>query len=387
MIDPPLARQIVERTMKIIPFSVNVMDARGTIIASGTPERIGSNHPGAQLALARRATVEIDDTNMAHLHGAKPGINLLLAVRGDICGVLGLTGDPDQVRQFAELVRLTAEMILEQARLTAELQREKRYREEFVFQLVHRTGVSDASMAAWAARLAIDVRLARAVFLLEVSGVSHRMDLVLSDLQHVQAALAQRWPELLTAVVSPGELVMLEGFDTADAPQSRAQRARKRLHELHEVIRLLLPFASTLSMGVALPGLDGAAASYESARRAARVGRQRNPAASVFSYFELHLPVLLSDLQSGWQAEQLRQTLRRLKAYDRKSGMLVKTLASWFRHNNHPALTAQALHIHRNTLDYRLQKIGELTGLDLGTTDDRLMLYIALQIDLDDADQ
>ncbi|EJN05748.1 sugar diacid recognition domain-containing protein [Herbaspirillum sp. YR522] len=380
MIDLPLAREIVERTMKIIPFSVNVMDRHGTIVASGSPERIGSAHLGAQLALARRSTVEIDDSSTAHLHGAKPGINLLLVVRGDICGVIGLTGQPDQVRQFAELVRLTAEMILERARLTGELQREKRYREEFVFQLVHRTGVSDASMAAWAARLAIDVRLPRAMFVLEVTGASHRMDLVLTELQHVQAALAMRWPDLLTAVVSPGELVMLEGFDTADSPMPRAQRARKRLHELHEVIRPALQFASTLAVGVALPGLDGATASYESARHTARVGRRREPAATVFSYFELHLPVLLSSLQSGWQAEQLRQTLHKLKAYDQKNGVLVKTLMSWFKHNNHPALTAQALHIHRNTLDYRLQKIGELTGLDLAIIDDRLMLYVALQI-------
>jgi carbohydrate diacid regulator len=42
--------------------------------------------------------------------------------------------------------------------------------------------------------------------------------------------------------------------------------------------------------------------------------------------------------------------------------------------------TAKALHIHRNTLDYRLQKIAELTGLDLGATDDRLLLYVALQL-------
>ncbi|MEZ6931556.1 sugar diacid recognition domain-containing protein [Aeromonas sp. S16(2024)] len=32
-----LARQIVSRAMKILSFSVNVMDERGLIIASGNP--------------------------------------------------------------------------------------------------------------------------------------------------------------------------------------------------------------------------------------------------------------------------------------------------------------------------------------------------------------
>lgn len=381
-IDSALAREIVERTMKIIPFSVNVMDGHGNIVASGSPERIGALHPGAQLALAKGGTVEIDSGALPNLPGARAGINLPLTVRGDICGVVGLTGDPEQIRQFGELVRITAEMILEQAQLIGELQREKRYREEFVFQLVYRTGVSDSSMAAWAARLGVDLRLPRAMFVLEIRDATQRLDLVLTQLQQAQAALAARWPDLLTAVIPSGELAMLDIVvgPAPDQPGARAAQARQRLQELDGVLRPALTLPATLAMGVALPGLDGAAASYESARQTARVGRQRDPASAVFSYVELSLPVLLSSLKSGWQAEQLRQTLAPLMAHDRKSGALMKTLAAWFKHNNHHTQTADALHIHRNTLDYRLQKIGELTGLDLADTDDRLLLYVAVQI-------
>lgn len=46
-----------------------------------------------------------------------------------------------------------------------------------------------------------------------------------------------------------------------------------------------------------------------------------------------------------------------------------------------PGATAKALFIHRNTLEYRLNRISELTGLDLGNFDDRLLLYVALQLD------
>ena len=46
-----------------------------------------------------------------------------------------------------------------------------------------------------------------------------------------------------------------------------------------------------------------------------------------------------------------------------------------------PLATSKALFIHRNTLEYRLNRIAELTGLDLGNFDDRLLLYIALQLD------
>lgn len=380
IIGSPLAQEIVERTMKIIPFNVNVMDARGIIIGSGNPERIGNLHPGAQLALAKQDTVEIDSVATSNLPGAKAGINLPLTVRGDICGVVGLTGNPEEVRQFGELVRVTAEMILEQAQLTGELQREKRYREEFVLQLVNNTGISDAGMKAWAVRLGVDLRQSRAMFVLELTDDSHRPDLVLMELQRVQSELAVRWPDLLTAVISPRELAILETFDASGSQSSRSVLARKRLLELNRVMQQSLKALSTLSMGIALPGLDGAAASFESARQTARVGRLRTPESAIFSYYDLSLPVLLSGLESGWQAEQLRQPLLQLKAFDRKTRTLMKTLAVWFKHNNHPTSTAKALHIHRNTLDYRLQKIGEITGLDLADTDDWLLLYVALQL-------
>ncbi len=375
-----LAREIVERTMKIIPFNVNVMDARGIIIGSGNPDRVGSLHPGAQLALAKRDIVEIDHAAAGKLPGAKAGINLPLSVRGAICGVVGITGTPDDVRQFGGLVRVTAEMILEQALLIGELQHEKRYREEFVFQLANQSGISAASMNAWAARLEVDLRQSSAFFVLQLAHENDRPDLAMPALQGVQSELAMHWPELLTAVISPGELALFEPFAVAGSPTLRGAAARKRLEELHGAMGRSLNMAASLAMGIALPGLDGAAASYESARQTARVGRLRSPESSIFSYYDLSLPVLLSGLEPGWQAGQLRQPLARLQAADRKSGILMKTLAAWFHHDNHAAPTAKALHIHRNTLDYRLQKIGELTGLDLSYVDDRLLLYVAMQL-------
>ena len=134
-------------------------------------------------------------------------------------------------------------------------------------------------------------------------------------------------------------------------------------------------------MGVALCGIEGVALSYQSARKTLRVGRQRRPEESIFSYYELSLPVLLAGLGSGWQAEQLQEPLHRLMAFDKRGGTLRRTIEVWFAQNGHPVATANALHIHRITLDYRLRQIAEITGLDLANTDDRLLLYIALQLE------
>ena len=146
-------------------------------------------------------------------------------------------------------------------------------------------------------------------------------------------------------------------------------------------MRQALLFLVGIGLGVALAGIEGVPLSYQCAQRTFHVGRMRNRLARLFSYYDLSFPVLLSGLGAGWQAQQLSQPLKRLQAHDRRSGSLRRTIAIWFSEDCQVERTARKLGIHRNTLDYRLRQISEITGLDLGRMDARLMLYAALQLE------
>lgn len=382
-----LARDIVARTMRIIPFNVNVMDARGVILASSDPARVGALHDGALLALAKRATVEVDAAAARRMHGVKPGINLPLMVDGRLCGAVGLSGAPPAVRQFGELVRLSAEMILEQASLTGELQRDSRYREAFVLNLIRPDAAARPELAAWGARLGVDFARTQVVFVLALpmppAGVE---DGSLARLQRLQLALLARQPALLSATTGPHELVVLDVLDAppASAPDAGDKARAATLARRHAALAALVQELAheltseplTVSMGLAASGVTAAAVSYESAQAAARIGRRRDPAARSFSYDALALPVLLAHLDSGWQAAELRRPLARI-AGTRSGALLLRTLEAWFACNESSAATAAVLRIHRNTLDYRLRRIAELSGLDLARSDDRLLLYVS----------
>ncbi|WP_036166533.1 sugar diacid recognition domain-containing protein [Massilia sp. 9096] len=383
-LSPALAHDIVARTMRIIPFNVNVMDARGVILASGDAARVGQLHDGALLALARKATVEVDAASAPRLHGARPGVNLPLMVAGQLCGAVGLSGAPDEVRQFGELVRLTAEMILEQAGLAGELQRDTRYREAFVLNLIRDDPEGRPEREAWARRLGLDLGRTWLMFVLELDAGSGGEEATLAGIQRLQLQwLAQR-PDLLCATVSPTEMALLDAFD-AD-PRALETQARRRHQALAALVRDACALPFTLTMGLPLPGLEGAAVSYQSARAAARIGRRRQAqgapaikrgdAGLQLSYYDLALPVLLSHLDAGWQADQLRQPMARL-ARERSSAALRRTLDVWFENDGAAAQTAAALHIHRNTLDYRLRRIEALTGLALTRMENRLLLYVS----------
>jgi purine catabolism regulator len=61
-------------------------------------------------------------------------------------------------------------------------------------------------------------------------------------------------------------------------------------------------------------------------------------------------------------------------------GDFVKTLEVYFDHNGNLSQAAEALFVHRNTMTYRMERIAEITGLDLNHTETRLAIQLALRI-------
>ena len=62
------------------------------------------------------------------------------------------------------------------------------------------------------------------------------------------------------------------------------------------------------------------------------------------------------------------------------NGNLCETLESFLNHNCNVKETAESLIIHRNTLNYRLNKIRELLCVDFDNLDTCLMLKLAFMI-------
>lgn len=378
LFDQPLAQQIVDRTMKIIDSNVNVMDSRGRIIGSGDAERLGELHEGALLAISQQRIVDIDNEVTRHLHGVRPGVNLPLRVDGQIVGAIGLSGDPMRLRQYGELVCMTAEMMLEQARLLNMLAHDSRIREELVLNLIRAEQPPEA-LAKWAQRLGIDLHQPRVAVVVAVDGGQLGVEHAMAELQQLQVLLSTPEQDNLIARVSLTEIVVLKpalGAAKRWDPQAQRQRIDALLLHMQQNSDLRIRVA----LGNYFTGPGSIARSYLTAKTTLAVGKRRAPEQRSYCYQDLMLPVLLDGLRDGWQADELALPMARLNAED-SSGLLRRTLNLWFAHNVQPVATAKALFIHRNTLENRLNRISGLTGLNLSNFDDRLLLYIALQLD------
>jgi DNA-binding PucR family transcriptional regulator len=138
----------------------------------------------------------------------------------------------------------------------------------------------------------------------------------------------------------------------------------------------------TIGIGGACRDPADIARSYGQARRTIdavqRLGRQGQVVA--FEDLGIHRLLLqvpdLAELRS-FAAE----ILGKLGGRDHQRGAeLMSTLACYFRENSSPQRTARALHVHPNTVAYRIRRIQEITGIQLDNYRDRLMAQVALEI-------
>ena len=108
---------------------------------------------------------------------------------------------------------------------------------------------------------------------------------------------------------------------------------------------------------------------------ARRLGERRPLYFPDLSVYRLLLQIEHSPELSAFQEE----TLGALLAQE-GSAELIRTLEAYFEHNANLSQTAEALFIHRNTLAYRLERIAQLSKLDLTLPATRLAVQLALHI-------
>jgi len=74
------------------------------------------------------------------------------------------------------------------------------------------------------------------------------------------------------------------------------------------------------------------------------------------------------------------ETLGELAGNSMANAEFITTLEAFFEEHGNLTRTAKRLHVHRNTLLYRMERIREISGLDLDNPETRLAVHLALRI-------
>lgn len=143
-----------------------------------------------------------------------------------------------------------------------------------------------------------------------------------------------------------------------------------------------LDLESPLYLGVGRPGKgpEGIQNSFTQAEKATELNMTINSSKSIFYYDALGAYRLLDQLKGKKELSDFyEETVGTLFEQD-TNHELVKTLKTYFYHNEVLKTTAEALFIHINTLKYRIKKIEDITKCNLRNTEGKMNLFLGLKI-------
>ena len=174
------------------------------------------------------------------------------------------------------------------------------------------------------------------------------------------------------------------GLYPLDDDSNALARARSSIEAVRDQLASRFP-KGEVAAGISRPatGMSNLREAYREAKDSVVIAGELSDRDSTTFYGDLKLYQLLLALKER-NLEHLQQfyddALGPLVAHDkRKQSDLIRTLSGFFAANGNLAKAAQELDVHRNTLVYRLDRIAELTKLDLDDSDNRLILHLALK--------
>lgn len=283
--------------------------------------------------------------------------------QGDTLGVIVLI-DPQRTAGEQALMALehgATILAMELARVRSLAESELRLRRDLVDELLN--GADEDSGLARAMALGYDLQRTHRVVVIEGRGCTRDSDTFFQAVRR-----AARDEPAGTLLVARGDEVVLLADCEPDWEKLR-----------RSVMRELGGGRVRLGVGECCERVAEFPRSHHQARLALRLPARAERDDRAIRFDDLGVYRLLVGIEDLGEVERFVQRwLGKLLEYDaQRNSELVRTLSHYLERGGSYELTAKSLIVHRNTLKYRLQRIRQIGGLDLGDPEQWFNLQLA----------
>jgi len=385
------AQTIVEKTKNLLGKNINIMNSLGIIVGSKDKSRIDTFHEGAAEVIKTGKVIEITCEQADKLEGVKPGVNLPIYLNDRIIGVVGITGDPDEVRPYGQLLKISVEAMLTQLYLSEQLRMEQNANELYVHDIINGNFEDTNVFLTKGEVLGYDMSLPRLALNIKVNNLVIKEKSKDSD-DNQELTAQEKRDKILDCIKkvfdNPQHMISHNGsnyYIVFFAPQKiHVETVKQQIKEIADKLSKKLEKYSVkfcIGVGSYYPGLAGLRKSYKEAVKAIQIVERKSPGQLPQIIFaqDLSLEMMLAaapdDIVGIFKNQVLTKESAGVFLNDKK---LLNTLRAFFASNLNISKTAEELNVTRNTVSARLDKIKELTGLTPTDFNDAVKLKVLL---------
>ncbi|WP_078408900.1 CdaR family transcriptional regulator [Priestia abyssalis] len=350
-ISSSLAQMIVDAAKEVIGKDINFIQLDGKIIASTDSSRIGSFHEAAFRVKEKRNIVEVSENDA--FKGTKKGINYPVMINQQMLGIIGISGDPEECKSLGFLLTKITEVLIKEQMIAGKVHSLDELRSSVVRMLIFENEKENAFLKEHLQHFQYELEENAFVSIIHVNGLDNPSSLP----AHMHDILLKQGVKLFTYLFPNRYAIIVN--------ESQYKSVIKSFAAYFDSLSI------SCSIGIGSIGaLEELATSYKHAKLALKYALSKQ--VFVCEYASLDLEMIMESMHPHIREEYITKLIGELSEEE------ITLLHTYYKYNLSLKKTAAELFIHKNTLQYRLEKIAKKTKVNPRDYHDSVKLYIAL---------
>lgn len=362
------ADKIIQEISKVVDHHINIINNNGFVIASTDLLRVNNFHEAAHIVIRnnyQELIVEYDE----QYEGCMTGVNLPIYFSKEIIGVVGITGNPEIVGKYARIIQKMTEMVIYEYFNLWNRNYEEQLKLVFTNDLINGNFFSSLfEIEEGLHKNNLDVKGKYTVALIKyVQGNDVRSNSQLNTARHniIKQYITNKISYRKSLVSYNGKFFIIISNLILEELNKEMEYLCKKVKEIHRVPLLC-------SIGNTYDSYENISKSYN---EAVSVSNLIGNETGIYQFNKISLNVALSKIPENYKSTLKGQVFSQCSRKEMQE--FTDFIKSYFSCNGSLKLLSNKYYVHKNTVQYKIQKIKEKTGYDLRTYKDMFILYLA----------
>ena len=354
-LDTKFANKIIEKVKQYTDYNINIMNERGIIVASLTKERIGTFHEIALRIIQGNQDEIVVDKDENYI-GTREGVNTAFSYKNRKIGVIGITGEPEQVKPIAMILRMSMETMLEYEIYKEERFHRRNLKDQLLSMIMYSENATEEELCGYADRLQLEEGDIRIPILIRLNQNAEFAERVLCDVRESHYFSKQD----ITTVTRNNDVIVFKHFE-----ESLMQIIKEYKYLLAESISPVLRYLKSRNntYTIYVGSFQGRYVDYRKSYSHCQWLRDHCALEGRSYYFYDYLDEYF---RSFVPFDELRGIYNIFKESmnDKEIDNYMSVISALSVSNYNLVEGSKLIHVHKNTLIYRLDKLREIFGLN-----------------------
>lgn len=352
LISESTAKNLIKEISAVIDYDINIMNEEGAIIASTNPSRTGQYHEGAYRIIHHHLDELIVYCDEEY-DGCKKGINLPINLNGNIIGVIGITGEVSEIMKYGNLIRKVTEILIRDLFKLQQLQQKEMEKQTFISGWLNDDIESRSEIEKG----------------MEKYGLNKHNPFVVAIIKN----LKDNFFIESTITGKLNQKGILAGYSNGSGIIISNHQSAQRFEEFISAALDSSSESYICAIGTCQSDYAGVPKSYREARQVLQL--KENAPKGIYLFDDELFNVIINDVSTEWKLKFTEKVFGNCNSEEILD--FTNFIKIYYKNNGSINSIASDLFVHKNTVQYKINKILQRTGLDLRKLSNLTELYLA----------